>query len=291
MAAQNLALANLRLRKFRNWVMIALMVLATLLAVGPLLLVFYHILKLGLPALTISFFTELPAPTGQPGGGMSNAIVGSLIMIAAASAISIPIGIFAGVFLSEYPLGRIPSVFRMVVDLMASLPSIVVGLYVYAVFVLPMKTFSAWAGAVALSILMIPIIVKTTEEVLKLLPRHYREAALALGLSRWRVVLLVVLKSRRKAILTGIFLALARIAGETAPLLVTAFGNRNWPSGLMQPTASLPVQIYNYAISPFEDWHQQAWAGAATLVILVFTLNVASRLLITSGGSKGGEIG
>ncbi len=289
MPARNLTLANLKMRKVRNWFMITLMTLATVVAVGPLLMVFFHILKLGIPALNWSFFTELPAPTGETGGGMANAIVGSLIMIAAASAISIPVGIFAGIFLSEYSLGKIPSVFRMVIDLMASLPSIVVGLYVYAVLVLPMKSFSAWAGAIALSILMIPIIVKTTEEVLKLLPGHYREAALALGLSRWRVILLVVLKSRRKAILTGIFLALARIAGETAPLLVTAFGNRNWPSGLMQPTASLPVQIYNYAISPYEDWHQQAWAGAATLVILVFTLNVASRFVISSG--KGGEIG
>lgn len=291
MAAQNLALANLRVRKLRNWIMISLMIAATLTAVIPLLAVFFHILNLGIPALKWSFFTELPAPTGQTGGGMANAIVGSLIMIAVACAISIPVGIFAGIFLSEYSRGRIPAVFRMVVDLLASLPSIVVGLYVYAVLVLPMKTFSAWAGAIALSILMVPIIIKTTEEVLKLLPGHYREAALALGLARWRVILLVVLKSRRKAILTGIFLALARIAGETAPLLVTAFGNRNWPSNLTSPTASLPVQIYNYAISPYEDWHQQAWAGAATLVILVFTLNVASRFLISSGGSKGGEIG
>lgn len=287
--ASNLATANLRARKIRNYFMMGVMILCTAIAIVPLLMVFYHIVRAGLPAMNFAFFTELPAPTGQPGGGMSNAIVGSLIMIAVASVISIPVGIFAGVYLSEYPVGYLPKIFRMVIDLMASLPSIVVGLYVYAVLVLPMKTFSAWAGAVALAILMIPIIVKTTEEVLKLLPTHYREAGLALGLSRWRVILLVVLRSRRKAILTGIFLALARIAGETAPLLVTAFGNRNWSTSLSQPTASLPVQIYNYAISPFEDWHRQAWGGALSLVALVFVLNVGSRLLVSAADGKGGD--
>lgn len=286
-----ITMANLTRRKVHNVFMLGLMGLCALLAIGPLLLVFYHILSLGLPGLNWAFFTELPAPTGEPGGGMANAILGSLMMISVACAISVPTGIFAGVFLSEYPEGRLPAVFRMVIDLLASLPSIVVGLYIYAVMVLPMKTFSAWAGAASLSILMIPIIVKTTEEVLKLLPMHYREAALALGLSRWRVISLVVLRSRRKAILTGVFLALARIAGETAPLLVTAFGNRNWPGGLSEPTASLPVQIYNYAISPFEDWHQQAWTGALTLVLLVFVLNLGSRLIVSARDVSGGEHG
>ncbi|PWU17873.1 MAG: phosphate ABC transporter permease PtsA [Bdellovibrio sp.] len=291
MARDQLHQSHFRRRKLKNLWMQFLMTLATVIAIGPLLMVFFHIVALGLPSLNFSFFTELPAPTGEVGGGMGNAILGSLVMIAMASLICIPVGIGAGVFLAEFPRGSIPRTLRLVIDLLASLPSIVVGLYVYAVLVVPMKSFSAWAGTWALGILMVPIVVKTTEEVLRLLPFHYREAGLALGLSRWRVICSIVLRSRRKAILTGIFLALARIAGETAPLLITAFGNRNWPSGLGEPMASLPVQIYNYAISPFEDWHRQAWAGAFTLVSLVFALNLISRALMTSGGTRGGELG
>ncbi len=269
-----------RRRKIKHYFMYSLIGLATVLAVVPLFAVFIYILQKGLPALSLDFFMNLPAPTGEKGGGMGNAILGSLYMIAMACLVGIPIGVMGGVYLSEYPNGILPKVFRMVVDLLTSLPSIVVGLFVYVVIVMPMKGFSAYAGSVALVILMIPIIVKTTEEVLKLLPQHVREAGLALGIPRWKVIMAIVLKGSRSAVITGVVLAIARISGETAPLLITAFGNRNWPQQLAQPTASLPVQIYNYAISPYEDWHQQAWAGAFVLVTLIFAINLISRIAL-----------
>ena len=268
-----------RRRRTKHLIMVTLIGLATLLAVLPLFAVFIYILQKGLPALNWSFFTQLPMPTGQAGGGIGNAIVGSLVMILMASLVGVPLGVFGGVYLSEYNFGILPRVFRMIVDLLTSLPSIVVGLYIYVVLVVPFGGFSAYAGSAALVVLMIPIIVKTTEEVLKLIPQHIREAGLALGIPRWRVILFIVLKGSRSAVITGVVLAIARIAGETAPLLITSFGNRLWPEQLNQPTASLPVQIYNYAISPYEDWHQQAWAGAFVLVGLVFTINLAARIL------------
>jgi phosphate transport system permease protein len=220
---------------------------------------------------------------------MGNAILGSLVMILMATVIGVPVGVFGGVYLSEYPSGMLPKVFRLIVDLLASLPSIVVGLFVYVIMVIPMKGFSAYGGAVALVILMIPIVVKTTEEVLKLLPQHIREAGLALGLPRWRVIVSIVLRGSISGVLTGVVLAIARISGETAPLLITAFGNRNWPNQLAQPTASLPVQIYNYAISPYEDWQQQAWGGALVLVSLVFIINITARMVISKRKVKVGK--
>ncbi len=278
-----------RRRKIKHLVMYALIGVMTFIAVVPLFSVFIYILQKGLPALNWNFFTSLPAPTGETGGGMGNAILGSLIMIAMASLVGIPIGVFGGVYLSEYPDGKLPKVFRMAVDLLTSLPSIVVGLFVYVIVVTPMRGFSSYAGAVALVILMIPIIIKTTEEVLKLLPQHVREAGLALGIPRWRVIVSIVLTGSRSAVITGVILAIARISGETAPLLITAFGNRNWPQMLNQPTASLPVQIYNYAISPYEDWHQQAWGGAFVLVSLVFTINLAARIVLRNRYKEAGK--
>lgn len=268
-------------RKWKNKFMLGLVGLAAVTAILPLMIVFFHILREGLPALNLTFFTSLPAPTGQEGGGMGNAIVGSMILVVLASLVAVPIGILGGVYLSEYSDGHVANLFRWSTDLLTSLPSIVVGLFVYATVVAPFKTFSAYAGAAALALLMVPIVVKTTEEVLKLMPQHIREAGLALGLPRWRVILFVVLRGRMPAVMTGVILALARIAGETAPLLITAFGNRNWPQSLSQPTPSLPVQIYNYAISPYADWQRQAWAGALTLVFLVFILNLVARLWLT----------
>jgi len=268
--------------------MVLLIALCALVAIIPLLAVFIHTIREGLPALNFAFFTETPRPMGETGGGMGNCIVGSLILITLASLISVPVGVFGGVYLSEYGEGKIAETFRWIVDLLASLPSIVVGLYVYAVVVSPMHTFSAYAGGIALAILMVPIVVKTTEEVLKLMPQHVREAGLALGLSRWRVIIYVVLRGRTPAVTTGVVLALARIAGETAPLLVTAFGNRNWPTSLLQPTPSLPVQIYNYAISPYAEWHHQAWGGALTLVVLIFTINVLTRVLTSRDATQRG---
>jgi phosphate transport system permease protein len=276
----SLANSNLNKRRWKSRFVLTLIYAATFTAVLPLAVVFFHILISGLPALNWEFFTSLPAPTGQTGGGMGNAILGSLMLVGVASLMAIPIGILGGAFLSEFGHGKIADLFRWSIDLLTSMPSIVVGLFAYAVFVAPFKSFSGLAGAGALAILMLPIIVKTTEEVLRLLPGHIREAGLALGLSRWRVVMFIVVRGRLPAIATGVVLAVARVAGETAPLLITAFGNRNWPTSLLQPTPSMPVQIYNYAISPFQHWHQQAWAGSLTLVLLVFSLNVIVRTVL-----------
>ena len=255
-------------------------------AILPLMIVFFYIVREGIPGINVAFFTALPAPTGDTGGGMGNAIVGSAILVALGSLVAVPVGVLGGIYLSEYADGHVANMFRWTVDLLTSLPSIVVGLFVYATIVAPFKTFSAYAGAAALALLMVPIVVKTTEEVLKLMPGHIREAGLALGLSRWRVILYVVLRGRLPAVLTGVMLALARIAGETAPLLITAFGNRNWPQGLGQPMPSLPVQIYNYAISPYNEWQRQAWTGALTLVFLVFILNLAARLWLARDAGR-----
>ncbi len=272
----------LKKRRRKDRCMTFIIGLSLLIAIVPLFMVFYHIIRNGLPSLSLDFFTKLPAPLGEVAGGMGNSILGSLILISIASLIAVPIGIFGGVYLSEYKDEPIANAFRWTVDLLMSIPSIVIGLFIYASIVVPFKTFSALAGGCALALLMLPLVAKTTEEVLKLTPLYVREAGLALGLSRWRVILFIVLRGKTSAVMTGVVLALGRIAGETAPLLVTAFGNRNWPQSLMQPTPSLPVQIYNYAISPYNDWHQQAWAGALTLVMLIFVINIAARAIFST---------
>jgi len=277
-------LLALKRRKIKNNFMIGLIVLLSVLAVIPLFMVFFHIVRNGFASLNFDFFTKLPAPLGEPNGGMANSILGSLILITFASLIAVPIGVLSGLYLSEYKNDRLASVLRWTVDLLMSIPSIVIGLFIYTLIVLPMKSFSALAGGSALALLMFPIVAKTTEEVLKLTPIHIREAGLALGLSRWRVILFVVLRGKSSAVMTGVVLALGRVAGETAPLLVTAFGNRNWPKSLTEPTPSLPVQIYNYAISPYENWHSQAWAGALTLVTLIFVINIVTRLIFSKDG-------
>ncbi len=271
-----------RLQK-RHWLhrwMMSLILCSVLIAMVPLLSIFGYVLQQGLPALNWNFLTQLPAPTGEVGGGMGNAILGSLSMILMASLWGVPIGISCGVYLSEYKIGFVAQVLRQATDLLSTLPSIVVGLFVYVVLVVPMKNFSAWAGSLALSILMIPMIIKTTEEILRLLPQHVREAGLSLGIPRWRVIISIVLKGSAGPLTTGVLLSIARISGETAPLLLTAFGNNLWMQSLNQPTPSLPVQIYNYAISPYAHWHQQAWAGAFVLVFLVMCLNLVSRLVM-----------
>lgn len=274
-----------QIRKAKSVFMTFLIGVLTGVAVLPLFLVFIFVIRNGAPAMNWDFFTSLPAPVGQSGGGMANALLGSLIMVACAGIIAIPLGVLVGVLLSEYREDRFPLVVRFVVDLMISIPSIVIGLFAYALVVLPMKSFSGWAGIVTLALIMFPPIVKATEEVLRLVPGAVREAGLALGLSRWRVSIFVVLKGSRSAVTTGVILALARAAGETAPLLFTAFGNRFWPQSLSQPMPSLPVQIYSYAISPYSDWHRQAWAGAFLLLMIVFVINVTARLLLSRGSS------
>lgn len=270
-------------RKFKNILMCFLLVLAAIAAVAPLLSVFTYIVSQGLPALHADFFTQLPKPVGEVGGGMANAILGTVTLVILASACGVPWGMLIGVYLSEYggSARKLAMAIRFSVDLLASIPSIVIGLFVYAMLVMPMKRFSAYAGALALGILMIPTIARTTEELLKMVPAHMREAGLALGLPRWKVIVFIVVRGSRSAIMTGIMLAVSRVAGETAPLLFTSFNNRFWQKSLDQPISSLPVQIYTYAISPYDDWHRQAWAGALMLVLLVFLLNVMTKAFLS----------
>ncbi len=267
-------------RKLKNKFMKLILILLTMLAIIPLGIIFFYVIKSGFSALSYEFLTSLPAPVGQPGGGIANALLGSFTMVALASLVGVPAGIFGGTYLSEYPNGKLSSTFRFIVDLMTSIPSIVIGLYIYSMIVVPMKGFSAYAGAAALALLMFPIVVKSTEEVLRLLPQNIREAGLALGIPRWRVILSIILKGSIPSITTGVLLSIARVSGETAPLLLTAFGNQYWAEGLNQPTSSLTVQIYNYAISPFKEWHQQAWAGAFILLLTVLIFNLIARWII-----------
>jgi len=242
-------------------------------------LVFFHLLINGAGSVNWDFFTKLPAPVGAVGGGMANAIVGTLELLALAGAIGIPIGVLGGVYLAEYGSARINSFLRFLADVLNGIPSITWGVVVYGLVVLRFKGFSAYAGGLALGLIMIPLILRTTEEVVLLVPNGYREAALALGVSRWKTIVHVVMKTASRGIITGILLALARVGGETAPLLFTAFGNQFWNHSLSQPIAALPLQIFTYAISPYDDWHRQAWAGALVLVTGVFCVNVIVRIL------------
>ncbi len=255
-------------------------VLAVGVAVLPLAALLVFVGSEGLAGLDWSFFTELPRPVGEAGGGMANAIVGTLEMVAIAAAIGVPPGVMAGIYLSEFAGGGFAKVVRFSVDVLAGVPSIVVGIFVYTMLVLWMGRFSAIAGGVALSILMLPTVTVTTQELLRMVPDGLREAALALGIPRWRTTLRVVLRTAAPGIATGVMLAVARAAGETAPLLFTALNNRFWSQGIDQPTASLTVQIYTYAVSPFEDWHRQAWAAALVLVGMVLTVNIAARIVL-----------
>jgi phosphate transport system permease protein len=253
--------------------------ISALLVIAPLGLVFFHLLVNGASSVNWDFFTKLPTPVGAPGGGMVNAIVGSLELLALAAAIGIPVGVLGGVYLGEYGSARVNSVLRFIADVLNGVPSITWGVVVYGLIVLRFKGFSAYAGGLALGLIMIPLIIRTTEEVVLLVPNGYREAALALGVSRWKTIVHVVMKTASKGIITGILLALARVGGETAPLLFTAFGNRFWNHSLSQPIAALPLQIFTYAISPYDDWHRQAWAGALVLVTGIFCVNVLVRIL------------
>lgn len=277
---RSLLSARDRSRKARNFVMIGFLGMASLFAVAPLLAVFVYALEKGISGVNLEFFTQLPAPVGEEGGGMANALVGTGILLGLASCIGIPLGVLTGVFLSEFGRGKIATLVRFSVDVLTSVPSIIIGLFAYALVVVPMKHFSALAGAVALAIVMVPIIARATEEILKLVPVHVREAGLALGIPRWKVILRVVLPGSLGGITTGVMLAVARAAGETAPLLFTAFNNQFWARGVDQPIASLPVQIYTYAISPYEEWHRQAWAGAFVLITFVLSLNLLTRLIL-----------
>src|SRR2546427_1460937 len=266
-------------RKAKNALVSAATFLSAIAVITPLGLVFFHLLVNGASSVNWAFFTQLPKPVGVIGGGMVNAIVGSLELLGLASVIGIPIGVLGGVYLAEY--GSVPanSMLRFVADVLNGVPSITWGVVVYGLVVLRFKGFSAYAGGLALGLMMIPLIMRTTEEVLLLVPNGYREAALALGIAQWRTIAQIVVRTALKGIVTGILLALARVAGETAPLLFTAFGNRFWNHNLSDPIAAMPLQIFNYAISPYEDWHRQAWAGALVLLLLIAIINVSVRVL------------
>ena len=271
--------ANFHWRKFKNGLMRSVTLACAALVVVPLMLIFFHVLKSGIGALNWDFVTSLPKPVGEAGGGMANAIVGTFKLLGLAALFGVPAGVLGGVFLSEYGFVRLSWWIRFGADVLNGVPSIIWGMVVYGLIVVPMKGFSAWAGGIVLGMMMIPLIMRTTEEVLLLVPGSYREAALALGIARWRTVVQIILRTAMKGIVTGILLALARVAGETAPLLFTAFGNRFWNHHLSDPIAALPLNIFSYAISPYEDWHRQAWAGALVLLLLVAMVNVTVRFL------------
>ena len=264
-------------RSVKNHLMTLLMVAATLAVLTPLGIIFVHILKMGASSLSLEFFTQIPKPTGETGGGMANGLFGSALMIAMAGCIGLPVGVLGAVYLTEFGGTRRATIIRSSADVLAGIPSIITGMVAYTMLVVPMKGFSALAGAVSLALIMIPIVLRTTEEQLKLVPGTLREASLALGVPLWRTTLKVTLASARTGIITGVLLAIARIAGETAPLLFTALGNQFWSRKLTEPMAALPLQIFNFAISPYEDWHRLAWAGALVLVGIMFTLNLAAR--------------
>ncbi|MBJ6749782.1 phosphate ABC transporter permease PstA [Geomonas anaerohicana] len=264
-------------RKIKNHLMSGLMLACTLAVLIPLGLIFFHILKMGVSSLSLDFFTHVPAPTGEPGGGMANGMLGSAIMIGGASLIGLPIGILGAIYLSEFGGSRVSTVIRFAADVLSGTPSIITGMVAYTLLVVPMKGFSGLAGSVALAMIMIPIVLRTTEEQLKMVPGSLREASLALGVPFWRTSLKVTLRSALSGVLTGVLLAVARIAGETAPLLFTALGNQFWSKNVLQPMAALPLQIFSFAIAPYEDWHRLAWAGALVLVTVMFALSLTAR--------------
>jgi phosphate transport system permease protein len=271
-------MTSLQKRAIVNRLMNFLAGAAAALVILPLILVFGFLVYQGGSSLNLEFFTHMPKPVGEPGGGMANAIVGTLILIGLACGVGLPIGILGGLYLAEARDPKLPWIVRFLADVLNGVPSIVIGIFAYTLVVLPMRRFSALAGGVALGVIMIPIVLRTTEEIVRLVPASLREAGLALGLADWKVTLRIVLVTARAGIVTGVVVAVARIAGETAPLLFTAFGNRFWHSGLDQPIAALALQVFAYAISPYDDWHRQAWAGALVLITMVFLVSLAARL-------------
>jgi phosphate transport system permease protein len=270
-------------RKMVNAAMLALTGIFTAATASVLFLILGYLLYHGGRSLDWNFFTKLPLPPGEVGGGMANAIVGSVQIVGIAALIGLPIGFFAGVYLAEFEDRIFGSVVRYAADLLNGMPSIVVGLLAWTLVVVPTKGFSALAGSVALSIMLLPIVTRQTEQFLLEVPSAFREGALALGASRWRAVATVVVPAASKGILTGMILAVARVAGETAPLLFTAFNNQFWSGGITQPTASLPVMIYTHAVAPYEDWHRQAWAAGLVLIGMVLIANVAARFILARG--------
>jgi phosphate transport system permease protein len=268
-------------RRVLSHVVIVLCGASVVLALVPLALVLFYVVSQGVSSLSLAFFTEMPKPVGEAGGGMANAIAGTLIVTGLGALLAIPVGIISGIYAAEYAGTRLAAAVRFAADTLNGVPSIVVGVFVYSLAVLPFRQFSALAGGMALGIMMIPLIMRTTEELLRLVPSTLREGALALGATRARAVFTVVVPAALPGILTGILLAFARIAGETAPLLFTAFNNRFWSTDVTQPISTLTVQVFTYAISPYDEWHRQAWAGALVLVALVLACSLLARVATT----------
>ncbi len=270
-------------RRIVDHVMTGAAVLTVILVLAPLFAIFAYLVYRGIGSINWAFLTQTPKPVGEAGGGMANAIVGSAFILAIASVIGVPVGVGAGIYLAEFGRNRFGDTIRFVADVLNGVPSIVVGIVAYALVVLSQRHFSALAGGVALAIMMIPTITRTTEEMLLLVPQALREAAYGLGISRWRTTLSITLRTATSGVITGIMLAFARVAGETAPLLFTAFGNQFWNLKINQPTAALPLQIFTYAISPYDEWHRQAWAGALVLIVLIVTAVAAVRFAVRRG--------
>lgn len=270
-------------RRVKDHLATAFAVLTVVLVLAPLIAIFGYLVYKGIGSINLSFLTQTPKPPGELGGGMANAIAGSVLILAIASLLGVPVGIGAGIYLAEYGRNRFGDTIRFVSDVLNGVPSIVIGIVAYAIVVLRQKHFSALAGGVALAIMMVPTITRTTEEMLLLVPNALREAAFGLGVPQWRTTLSIVLRTATSGIITGVMLAFARVAGETAPLLFTAFGNQFWNWRLDQPTAALPLQIFTYAISPYDDWHRQAWAGALVLIILIVSAVAAVRIAVRRG--------
>src|SRR5713101_802703 len=281
-ARQPVAPVALR-RRLTDHFMTGVAVLTVILVLVPLFAIFAYLVYRGVGSINWAFLTQTPKPVGEAGGGMANAIVGSAFILALASVLGVPVGVGAGIYLAEFGRNRFGDVIRFTADVLNGVPSIVVGIVAYSIVVLSQKHFSALAGGVALAIMMIPTITRTTEEMLLLVPQALREAAYGLGVPRWRTTISITLRTATSGVITGIMLAFARVAGETAPLLFTAFGNQFWNLRVNQPTAALPLQIYSYALSPYDDWHRQAWAGALVLIILIVTSVAAVRFVVRRG--------
>jgi phosphate transport system permease protein len=280
---------HLRRRRGTSIVMIALTCLAAAIAVVPLLVILGYLLKEGASALSLDFFTRMPVPVGESGGGMANAIIGTLLLIAIACAVGLPVGIGAGLYLAEQKGAKLAELVRFLADVLNGLPSIVMGIFAWQFLVRPIGHFSALAGGAAIGAMMIPLVTRTTEEMVRTVPQSLREAALALGYPRWRTSLQIVLRTAMSGIVTGVLVAVARVAGETAPLLFTAFGNQFWSTDLTQPIAALPLQIYTYATGPYDDWHAQAWAGSLVLIGLVLIISVIARVMTRARHGGGND--
>ena len=276
-------------RRIVDRIMIGLTYVAALIATIPLILILFYLVKQGASSLSVDFFTRMPKPVGEAGGGMANAIVGTLIVVGVALSIGIPIGVGAGLYLAEHRGSRLANVVRFLSDVLNGLPSIVMGIFAWQFLVVPIGHFSALAGGIALSAMLIPLVTRTTEEMIRVVPNTLREAALALGYTRWRTSLSIVLRTALAGIVTGALVATARIAGETAPLLFTAIGNSFWSTSLREPIAALPLQIYTYATGPYDEQHRLAWAGALVLIGLVLLISIVARIVTRRRFSGGGD--